>query len=66
MRNFVLFYALALLSLHFSAHATPLGGTLINHLSSLLIRKLSNTKTSKSDGNVVQFENGYVVETRMK
>ncbi|KAK7257143.1 hypothetical protein RIF29_30906 [Crotalaria pallida] len=66
MRNHFLFYAftaLALISsLHFQAHAAP-PGTLIKPLSSLLKWKWSTSKTPHSDGNVLQFENGYVVET---
>ncbi|XP_061374543.1 uncharacterized protein LOC133316779 [Gastrolobium bilobum] len=66
MRNHILFYAFAAFaltcSLHFQAHASP-SGSLIKHLSSLLKWKRSNSKISQSDGNVLQFENGYVVDT---
>lgn len=49
--------------LHFPAHAAP-AGPLIRHLSSLL-RWTTRipTKTPYSDANVVQFEDGYLVET---
>ncbi|KAF7822613.1 internalin A [Senna tora] len=66
MRNYTLlcaFMALALTySLHFHAQAAP-AGPLIKHLSSLLKWTRSTSKTPQSDGNVLQFENGYVVET---
>ncbi|XP_058773603.1 uncharacterized protein LOC131647785 isoform X1 [Vicia villosa] len=62
----LLFYTLILLastfSLHFQAHAAP-AGPLIRHLSSLIKWTRSATKMPHSDGNVLQFENGYVVET---
>ncbi|QCD87236.1 Six-bladed beta-propeller [Vigna unguiculata] len=50
--------SLWILILHFS-----LQRSLIEHLSSLLKWRRSNSKTSQSDENVLQFENGYVVET---
>ncbi|OIW08207.1 hypothetical protein TanjilG_15168 [Lupinus angustifolius] len=66
MRNHLLFYAFTALSitssLHFQAHAAP-SGALIKHFSSLVKWKWSTPKTPRSDGNVLQFENGYVVET---
>ncbi|GMI90003.1 hypothetical protein like AT3G14860 [Hibiscus trionum] len=66
MRESHLFFTLILLlvlyPLHFQAHATP-AGPLIKHLSSLLKWTRSSTKTPNSDGNVLQFENGYLVET---
>ncbi|XP_054814478.1 uncharacterized protein LOC129315013 [Prosopis cineraria] len=66
MRNYTLlraFMALALTySLHFHAQAAP-AGPLIKHISSFLKWTRSTSKTPQSDGNVLQFENGYVVET---
>ncbi|XWS10139.1 hypothetical protein CRYUN_Cryun39dG0049400 [Craigia yunnanensis] len=66
MRETHLFFTLILLLvpyiLHFQAHAAP-AGPLIKHLSSLLKWTRSSTKTPQSDGNVLQFENGYLVET---
>ncbi|KAE8691848.1 NHL domain-containing protein isoform 3 [Hibiscus syriacus] len=59
---FSLILLLALYPLHFQAHAAP-AGPLIRHLSSLLKWTRSSTKTPQSDGNVLQFENGYLVET---
>ncbi|CAL8150747.1 unnamed protein product [Prunus armeniaca] len=67
MRNSIFFLTLLTLtvaySLQFQAHAAP-AGPLIKHLSSLLkwTREISS-KTPQSDGNVLQFENGYLVET---
>ncbi|KAK7401764.1 hypothetical protein VNO78_13512 [Psophocarpus tetragonolobus] len=49
-------------SLHLQTHAAP-AGPLIKHLSSLIRWTRSTSKTPHSDGNVLQFENGYVVET---
>ncbi|XP_027342342.1 uncharacterized protein LOC113855079 isoform X1 [Abrus precatorius] len=67
MRNHLLFlYVLIALaptfSLHSQPHAAP-AGPLIKHLSSLIKWTRSTSKTPHSDGNVLQFENGYVVET---
>ncbi|KAK8643722.1 hypothetical protein V6N13_013005 [Hibiscus sabdariffa] len=66
MRESHLFFTLILLlvlyPLHFQAHAAP-AGPLIKHLSSLLKWTRSSTKTPQSDGDVLQFENGYLVET---
>ncbi|EOY13437.1 PREDICTED: uncharacterized protein LOC18594332 isoform X1 [Theobroma cacao] len=66
MRESHLFFTLILLlvpyTLHFQAHAAP-AGPLIKHFSSLLKWTRSSTKTPQSDGNVLQFENGYLVET---
>ncbi|KAE8653829.1 NHL domain-containing protein isoform 3 [Hibiscus syriacus] len=59
---FTLILLLALYPLHFQANAAPTG-PLIKHLSSLLKWTRSSTKTPQSDGNVLQFENGYLVET---
>lgn len=50
-------------SFQFQAHAAP-AGPLIKHLSSLLKwTTRSPSKSPQSDGNVLQFENGYLVET---
>ncbi|CAK9151725.1 unnamed protein product [Ilex paraguariensis] len=47
----------------FQAHAAP-AAPLIKHLSSLVKwTARSSSKTPLSDGNVLQFENGYLVET---
>ncbi|XP_010242138.1 PREDICTED: uncharacterized protein LOC104586562 isoform X3 [Nelumbo nucifera] len=48
--------------LHFQVGAAPTG-PLIRHLSSFLRWTRSSQKTPQTDGNVVQFENGYLVET---
>ncbi|XP_050371090.1 uncharacterized protein LOC126789073 isoform X2 [Argentina anserina] len=49
--------------LQFEAHAAP-AGPLIKHLSSLVKwTRAASAKTPQSDGNVVQFESGYLVET---
>ncbi|KAK9269104.1 hypothetical protein L1049_000873 [Liquidambar formosana] len=48
--------------LQFQAHAAP-AGPLIKHLSSLLKWSRSSSKTPQSDGNFLQFESGYLVET---
>ncbi|PON72770.1 NHL repeat [Parasponia andersonii] len=66
MRNSLFFLALITLAitytLHFQAHAAP-AGPLLKHLSSLLKWTRSSSKTPQSDGNVLQFEDGYLVET---
>ncbi|GAB4846595.1 hypothetical protein Ancab_025601 [Ancistrocladus abbreviatus] len=67
MRNsslFLTFTTLLLISLlQFPAHAAP-AGPLIKHLSSLVKwTKSASSKSTQSDGNVLQFENGYLVET---
>ncbi|KAB5521360.1 hypothetical protein DKX38_025679 [Salix brachista] len=48
----------------FQAHAAP-PAPLIKHLSSLLkwTTTVASSKTPQSDGNVLQFEDGYIVET---
>ncbi|XP_070664175.1 uncharacterized protein [Malus domestica] len=67
MRNSHLFLTLLTLtvtySLRFQVHAAP-AGPLIKHLSSLLkwTGEISS-KTPQSEKNVLQFENGYLVET---
>ncbi|KAK7324516.1 hypothetical protein VNO77_28135 [Canavalia gladiata] len=67
MRNHFLFlYALIALAPTFSLNLQPRAapaGPLIKHLSSLIKWTRSTSKTPHSDGNVLQFENGYVVET---
>ncbi|TYH21570.1 hypothetical protein ES288_A04G054800v1 [Gossypium darwinii] len=66
MRESYLLFTLLLVllpsTLHFQAHAAP-AGPLVKHLSSLLKWTRSTTKAPQSDGNVLQFENGYLVET---
>ncbi|TKY49198.1 eukaryotic translation initiation factor 2C [Spatholobus suberectus] len=67
MRNRILFLCALIalaptFSLHSQPHAAP-AGPLIKHLSSLIKWTRSTSKTPHSDGNVLQFENGYVVET---
>ncbi|XP_022142888.1 uncharacterized protein LOC111012893 isoform X2 [Momordica charantia] len=50
-------------TLQIQVHATP-AGPLIKHLSSLVKwTRSSYNKAPPSDGNVLQFENGYLVET---
>ncbi|KAM7279414.1 hypothetical protein ACFE04_006548 [Oxalis oulophora] len=49
-------------TLQSQAHAAPVG-SLIKHLSSVLKWSRSSSKTPQSDGSVLQFENGYLVET---
>nr|XP_011460801.1 PREDICTED: uncharacterized protein LOC101313487 isoform X2 [Fragaria vesca subsp. vesca] len=50
-------------TLQFEAHAAP-AGPLIKHLSSLVKwTRAASAKAPQSDGNVVQFESGYLVET---
>ncbi|XP_059443974.1 uncharacterized protein LOC132175900 isoform X2 [Corylus avellana] len=65
MRNFnlfLIFIAFVGYTVQFEAHAAP-AGPLIKHLSSILKWTRSSSKTPQSDGNVLQFENGYLVET---
>ncbi|XP_022634475.1 uncharacterized protein LOC111241293 isoform X2 [Vigna radiata var. radiata] len=68
MTNHLVFCAFTVLALtcclQVQAHASP-SGSLIQHLSSLLKWRRSNSKTPQSDGNVLQFENGYVVLKEM-
>ncbi|KAJ4829947.1 hypothetical protein Tsubulata_008374 [Turnera subulata] len=50
----------------FQAHAAPPAGPLIKHLSSLLKwapTSSSSSRTPQPDANVLQFEDGYLVET---
>ncbi|KAK7244131.1 hypothetical protein RIF29_38949 [Crotalaria pallida] len=68
MKTHLLFFhsliALAIISsLLFQAHSAPPAGPLIKHLTSLIKWTRSTSKLPHSDANVVQFENGYVVET---
>ncbi|XP_040985674.1 uncharacterized protein LOC121233959 isoform X2 [Juglans microcarpa x Juglans regia] len=66
MRNSLLFFnflALVLAcTLKFQAHAAP-PAPLIKQLSSILKWTRASSKIPQSDGNVLQFENGYLVET---
>ncbi|KAG6634353.1 uncharacterized protein LOC122289955 [Carya illinoinensis] len=67
MRNSHLFFVfiIALVvacALQFQAHAAP-AGPLIKHLSSILKWTRASSKIAQSDGNALQFENGYLVET---
>ncbi|KAA3453109.1 NHL domain-containing protein isoform 3 [Gossypium australe] len=66
MRESYLLFTLLLVllpsPLHFQARAAP-AGPLVKHVSSLLKWTRSTTKAPQSDGNVLQFENGYLVET---
>uniref|UniRef100_A0A6P6FMB0 uncharacterized protein LOC107432497 isoform X3 n=1 Tax=Ziziphus jujuba TaxID=326968 RepID=A0A6P6FMB0_ZIZJJ len=66
MRNSHFFLTLIVLAvsytLRFQAHAAP-AGPLIKHISSILKWTRSSSKTPQSDGNVLQFEDGYLVET---
>ncbi|GLT72421.1 hypothetical protein SLA2020_443580 [Shorea laevis] len=49
-------------SIQFQAHAAP-SGPLAKHLSSLLKWTRSSSKVPQSDGNALQYESGYLVET---
>ncbi|GAV60700.1 NHL domain-containing protein [Cephalotus follicularis] len=49
-------------SLQFQADAAP-AGPLIKHLSSFIKWTRTSSKTPQSDGNIIQFEDGYLVET---
>ncbi|GAB2278027.1 hypothetical protein Dimus_012726 [Dionaea muscipula] len=61
---FLPFTALLLtLLLQSPSHAAAPTGPLIKHLSSILKLTKSASKSTQSDGNAVQFENGYLVET---
>ncbi|KAF5730744.1 NHL domain-containing protein isoform 2 [Tripterygium wilfordii] len=66
MRVFVLYVSVVAIlfacTLQFQAHGAP-AGPWVKHLSSLLKWTRSATKTPQQDGNVLQFENGYLVET---
>lgn len=66
-RCLLLLFLFSFLLLNFQAHAAPSGllnsGPLGKHLSSLLKWSRSSTKAPQSDVNVVQFEDGYLVET---
>ncbi|KAJ4980609.1 hypothetical protein NE237_031446 [Protea cynaroides] len=66
MRNSLFFFIFSILFVYyvveFPAEAAP-AGPLIKHLSSLIKWTRSSPKTPQTDGNVVQFENGYLVET---
>ncbi|KAL6196630.1 hypothetical protein ACLB2K_032244 [Fragaria x ananassa] len=67
MRSSLFFITIVTLTvaytLQFEAHAAP-AGPLIKHLSSLVKwTRAASAKAPQSDGNVVQFESGYLVET---
>ncbi|KAJ8543004.1 hypothetical protein K7X08_005527 [Anisodus acutangulus] len=66
MRNSFLFFSLiALFIAYFQVHvhdAAP-AGPLIKHLNSILKWSRPSSKTPQSDGNFLQFEEGYLVET---
>ncbi|KAG7031139.1 hypothetical protein SDJN02_05178 [Cucurbita argyrosperma subsp. argyrosperma] len=66
MKNSFTFVSFILVLLVFpfqiQVHATP-AGPLIKHLSSIVKWTRSSYKAPPSDGNVLQFENGYLVET---
>ncbi|CAA2953449.1 uncharacterized protein LOC111395562 [Olea europaea var. sylvestris] len=67
MRSSLFFLGFLFLSMtwvfQFQAHAAP-AGPLIKHLSSLLKWTRSSSKApQQADGNVLQFEDGYLVET---
>ncbi|XP_068642961.1 uncharacterized protein [Aristolochia californica] len=59
---FSVFLALVPFLLQFGADAAP-SGSLIKHLASFVKWTRASPKTPDIDGNVVQFENGYLVET---
>lgn len=66
MRNSLFFFtliALFIACLQFQVHAAAPSGPLIKHLNSLLKWSRSSSKTPQSDGNFLQFEEGYLVET---
>ncbi|XP_075092097.1 uncharacterized protein LOC107775734 [Nicotiana tabacum] len=66
MRNSLLFFTLIALFIayfQFQVHAAAPAGPLIKHLNSLLKWSRSTSKTPQSDGNVLEFEDGYLVET---
>lgn len=61
--TFFTFLALLLTSvLRFQAHTSP-AGLLIKYLPSLIKWSRSVSKSSQSEGNILQFEDGYLVET---
>ncbi|XP_027774431.1 uncharacterized protein LOC107026459 isoform X1 [Solanum pennellii] len=66
MRNSFLFFSLIaffIAYLQFQVHAAAPAGPLIKHLNSILKWSRSTSKTPQSDGNFLQFEEGYLVET---
>lgn len=66
MRNSLLFFSLIALFiayLQFQVHAAAPAGPLIKHLNSILKWSRSSSKNPHSDGNFLQFEEGYLVET---
>ncbi|OVA12419.1 NHL repeat [Macleaya cordata] len=66
MRNALVFLIFLVpfitLLFEFQAEAAP-AGPLIKHISSFLKWTRSSPKTPQTEGNVLQFENGYLVET---
>ncbi|KAJ8532310.1 hypothetical protein K7X08_012233 [Anisodus acutangulus] len=66
MRNSFLFFSLIALFIayfQFQVHAAAPAGPLIKHLNSILKWSWASSKTPQSDGNFLQFEEGYLVET---
>ncbi|XP_060188212.1 uncharacterized protein LOC132617260 isoform X1 [Lycium barbarum] len=60
---FFTFIALFIAYFQFQVHAVAPAGPLIKHLNSILKWSRSTSKTPQSDGNFLQFEEGYLVET---
>lgn len=60
---FLIFLTLLVAYVQFQADAAVPAGPLIKHVSSLLKWTRSSSKLPQSDGNVLQFEDGYLVET---
>lgn len=60
---FLIFFTLLVACVQFQADAAAPVGPLIKHVSSLLKWTRSSSKLPQSDGNVLQFEDGYLVET---
>ncbi|XP_027061907.1 uncharacterized protein [Coffea arabica] len=60
---FLIFLTLLVAYVQFQADAAIPAGPLIKHVSSLLKWTRSSSKLPQSDGNVLQFEDGYLVET---
>ncbi|CAI9088836.1 OLC1v1023279C1 [Oldenlandia corymbosa var. corymbosa] len=60
---FIFFTLLVVAFVQFPVEAAPPAGPLIKHVSSLLKWTRTSSKLPQSDGNVLQFEDGYLVET---
>ncbi|KAL3503086.1 hypothetical protein ACH5RR_037535 [Cinchona calisaya] len=60
---FLIFLTLLVAYVQFQATAAAPAGPLIKHVSTLLKWSRSSSKSPQSDGNVLQFEDGYLVET---